>query len=229
MNDTLPERIAGRLRRAILLGDLRPGDSVKERDNASELGVSRTPMREAIRQLAKEGLIILRPSRSPIVANPTLKEVVDDLTVLRALEVLSGELACQNASITEIEQLRKQHEHLIEISATAEPLDFFEIDMAFHRALVEAAHNPSLKETHGQYLARLWRVRYLSAKQSSDRDRSMRQHGMIVSGLEARDATLVARELSSHIHYIELNVTGFFHDEAEQFPEHRQTDPSVPS
>ena len=64
---TLPEQIAQSLRRDILRGRLSPGDSIKERDNAAERGVSRTPRREAIRILAQEGLVILRPSRSPIV------------------------------------------------------------------------------------------------------------------------------------------------------------------
>ncbi|MDN3722463.1 GntR family transcriptional regulator [Roseibium salinum] len=91
----LADEIAARLRRDILRGKLPPGSAIKERDNALELGVSRTPMREAIRILAKEGLVILRPSRSPVVARPSFKEISDQVAVLVALEKFSAELACE--------------------------------------------------------------------------------------------------------------------------------------
>jgi len=209
----LHEQIADQLRRSILLGHLNPGDSVKERDNAAELGVSRTPMREAIRVLANEGLLVLRPSRSPVVANPTYKEVTDNLNVIRSLESLSGELACERATASELDVVNSLHEQMVRISATADPLDFFETDMAFHRAIAQASHNQSLTDTHREYLARLWRVRYLSARQRSDRARVLEQHGLIVSGLQARDTALVSRELASHVRHIDTNITGFFSDD----------------
>ncbi len=209
-NEPLAVEIASRLRRSILVGRLKPGDSVKERDNAAELGVSRTPMREAIRVLAKEGLIELRPSRSPIVANPSLREVIDDIDVIRALEVLSGELACRNASVEEIEAIAELQHRLDGAPPDADPLDLFEIDMEIHRAIARASHNPSLAETHGAYLARLWRVRYLSARQVGGKDRTYRQHREIIAGLRARDAAEVARVVASHIDHIILNVRGYF-------------------
>lgn len=206
----LAEDIADRLRRSILLGQLKPGDSVKERDNAAELGVSRTPMREAIRLLAQEGLIDLRPSRSPIVANPSLREVIDDIDVIRALEVLSGELACRNASRGDIEKIAALQAQLDSAPADADPVDLFEIDMQVHRAIAQASRNPSLAETHGAYLARLWRVRYLSARRRSDKDRTSRQHHDIIAGLEKRGAATVARVIADHIDHIILSVRGYF-------------------
>ena len=206
----LAEEIADRLRRYILSGRLRPGDSVKERDNAVELGVSRTPMREAIRILAKEGLIELRPSRSPIVANPTLCEVIDNIDVIRALEVLSGELACRNATGDEIAAIAGVQRRLDAAPEDADPLDLFELDMAFHRAIAEASHNPTLAETHRACLARLWRVRYLSARLKGGRERTCRQHREIVAGLEARDAATVAQVIGDHIDHIVINVRGYF-------------------
>lgn len=211
-NLTLPEQIADQLRRGILLGEFKPCDSIKERDNAAKLGVSRTPMREAIRILANEGLVILRPSRSPVVANPSYKEVSDNLNVIRALEMLSGELACQNATTKEMSVVRDLHEKMVSMSTAADPLDFFETDMKFHRSIAQASHNSALAETHAGYMARLWRVRYLSARQKSDRARVLEQHGLIVSGLEARDIGLVSRETASHIHHIDKNISGLFSD-----------------
>lgn len=213
---TLPEQIANQLRRKVLLGELPPGSPVKERENAAALGVSRTPMREAIRILAKEGLVVLRPSRSPIVADPSLKEATDDLAVMGALEILSAELACKHATEQEIEEISKIYENLLEVSQSGDQIDAFEIDMQFHRAIADASHNPALAETHDAYLARLWRTRFLSATFKTDRIRSLSQHGEIVRGLELRDADLVVREVRSHIEHIVVNITHLFEERAER-------------
>ena len=211
-NKTLPEQIADRLRNDILLGKLKPGTSIKERDNAAELGVSRTPMREAIRILAKEGLVQLRPARSPIVADPSLKEATDDLQVMTALEILSGKLACANATPEELDEIEDLYNKMQETSPSMDSLDYFEIDMAFHRAIAAASHNPVLAETHRAILSRLWRTRFLSASQRSDRARSLDQHGEIVRGLQARDADFVSHEIESHMHHILINISDLFEE-----------------
>lgn len=199
MRKTLPEQIADRLRRRILRGTLAPGEAIKERDMAAEIAVSRTPMREAIRILAKEGLVILRPSRSPVVAKPSLKEITDSIEVLRALEVLSSELACERATEEEIASIQAINQKMSAIYDTTDMIDVFEIDMSFHRAIARASHNPALAETHQAYLARLWRVRYLSASERRSRERVLRQHDGIARGLQLRDAALVRSEVRAHL------------------------------
>jgi len=200
MNETsLAEQVANQLRRAILRGTLAPDAPVKERDNAAELGVSRTPMREAIRILAKEGLVILRPSRSPLVANPTLTEVEDAIAVLTVLELLSGQLACEKATRKDLAELRRIHRRMADIYDHADPLDLFEVDMGFHRAIARASHNRALAETHHAYLARLWRVRYLTASLRRNRDWVIAQHEAILHGLEDRDADAVTRGIQAQL------------------------------
>ncbi|SIS82357.1 GntR family transcriptional regulator [Phaeovulum vinaykumarii] len=213
---TLPQQIADRLRRAILTGALPPGASIKERDQAAEMGVSRTPMREAIRILAQEGLVTLRPARSPLVAHPSLKEVTDDLAVLRVLEMLACERALETATPEQVAQVTGLHERMVEISDTADPLDFFETDMAFHRAIVSAADNPALAETHSAYLARLWRSRFLSARMRSDRARVLRQHGDIARGLATRNRDLMLGEAAHHLERLEDNIRHFFETGEEE-------------
>ncbi len=117
----LPDQIAARLRRAILRGTLPPGSSIKERDNAAELGVSRTPLREAVRVLANEGLVILRPSRTPVVASPTYEELADYVEVLLALERLGGELACARITSDELDRLTALHDRLADTQVTLFP------------------------------------------------------------------------------------------------------------
>ncbi len=198
-DQVLAEQVAAQLRRDILRGKFAPGASIKERDNAAVLGVSRTPMREAIRILAKEGLLILRHSRSPIVAQPTFKEVSDAVEVLLSLEFLSAELACRNATDADIEEIHGIHDQIAEQYDHLDPLDLFEIDMAFHTAIARATHNDALLTTYRSYLERLWRARFLSAKQKRNRDRVVNQHSAILAALEARDAQKAKARIGEHL------------------------------
>ncbi|MEL6266278.1 MAG: GntR family transcriptional regulator, partial [Pseudomonadota bacterium] len=206
----LAEDIADQLRRDILSGRLEPGQPIKERDRAVEMEVSRTPMREAVRILAKEGLVTLRPARSPIVANPSFAEIADWIAVLRALETLSGALACRNASDGEIAAIRAMHERIGGLYGRIDTLELFEIDMGLHVAIARASHNAALAETHGAYLARLWRARYLSARQRKSRERVLGQHGRIVEALEARDEAATRAAIDAHLDALAENVRAFY-------------------
>ena len=196
---TLAEQVAKQLRRRILRGDLLPGAPVKERDTASTMGVSRTPMREAIRILSKEGLIVLRPSRSPIVAELNYKSVSDQAEVLTALEKLSAELACKNATPTDLDELQGIVDYMAANFYDTDPLDMFEIDMSFHTAIAKASHNEALVETHRFYSQRLWHARYLAARQRRNRERVVTQHTAILAAMRARDASAARAAIDTHL------------------------------
>ncbi len=195
----LAEEIAARLRREILRGNLPPGAPIKERDNAAEMGVSRTPMREAIRMLAKDGLVVLRPSRSPIVARPSFREIADQVFVLLALERLCAELACVNATVEDLEILEAINRRMADSYDHLDPLDFFEIDMEFHMTIARASHNTALAETHRAFLARLWRARFLSAIQRRNRDRVIGHHSSILMALKSRDVKAASKAINRHL------------------------------
>lgn len=199
MGKSLAEKLADQLRRDILRGRLAPGASIKERDNAADKGVSRTPMREAIRILAKEGLVVLRPSRSPVVARPALREVRDQVVVLLALEKLSATLACAEATDAELAQLSALHGQIAESYEHADVLDLFELDMRFHTMIAQASHNAALAETHRAFLARLWRARFLSAKIRRNRERVVAQHGAILQALLDRRPQAVDAAIEAHL------------------------------
>ncbi len=209
----LADEIAVRLRRDILRGKLPPDAPIKERDNASKLGVSRTPMREAIRMLAKEGLVILRPSRSPIVARPSIKEISDQVAVLLVLEKLSAELACVNATEADLAELRAINQRMSDCYDQADPLDLFEIDMGFHTAIAKASHNFSLAETHRAYLARLWRARFLSASQKRNRARVFGEHRAILDALETHDVEAVRAGIDRHLGHLADDIRSVIEDE----------------
>lgn len=214
--ETLAEQIAHQLRRDILRGKLAPGQQVKERDTAFDLGVSRTPMREAIRILAKEGLILLRPARSPVVVNPTFKEVADQVAVLLALEKLSAELACAEATAADLARIRGICDRMSDLYDRVDDLDLFEIDMSFHTAIAEASHNPALAETHRSFLARLWRARYLSARQRRNRERVIGDHTRIVDALDARDKAAVNVALDRHLGKLAADIGRVLEEERDR-------------
>lgn len=200
------EQIAAQLRRDILRGKFLPGASIKERDNAAEIGVSRTPMREAIRILAKEGLLVLRPSHSPTVAKLTFKEISDAIEVLLALEHLAVKLACRNATDEDMAEIRGIHEEVVTKYDQLDPLDLFEIDMAFHSAIAKATHNDALLATYRSYLERLWRARYLSARQKRTRERVVNHHAAILDALEARDTKAAKAAIEQHLGSLTENI-----------------------
>ncbi len=207
---TIPAAIADQLRREILNGDLPPGTQIKERDNADRLGISRTPLREAVRILAKEGLVTLRPLRSPIVAAPSLDEVRDEIAVLRMLELMSGELACRNATDAEIDRIREQALEVAELYDSGDKVDVFGLDMAMHSAIVAASHNAALARTHQEYLQRLWRIRFLSARQRHDMNRTLGDHAGMIEALSRRDPAEIRRHIDNHMTGMLGNIEAHF-------------------
>jgi DNA-binding GntR family transcriptional regulator len=204
--EVLAEQIATQLRREILRGKLPPGATIKERDNASEMGVSRTPLREAIRILATEGLVELRPARSPIVSMPTVKQVSDDIEVLLAVEILSAELACVRATDEDIAGIAAIQAEIAAKFDTVDPLDLFEIDMNFHRAIALAAHNAPLADIHRTFLGRLWRSRFLAAVQRRNRERVVAHHDDILAALQNRDPVAIRANILKHIGNLQRDI-----------------------
>ncbi len=203
---SLADEAADALRELILLEKLAPGTPVPERDLAEGLGISRTPLKEALRTLEVEGLIEYSPSRRPRVANPSLAELSDNLTVLAALEGLAGELACKKATEEEIRLTGELCRRMRENSDTAPPLEFFRWDMAFHIQIVSASRNSPLIETHRQYNARLWRARFISSRMRTGRENTLRQHDDIVAAFGARDPGATRRAMRSHLRTAIANI-----------------------
>ncbi|MEX0955518.1 MAG: GntR family transcriptional regulator [Rhizobiaceae bacterium] len=210
---SLGEQIAEVLRQQILLGRLKPGDNIPERETSSALGVSRTPLREALLVLEAEGLVEMAPARSPVVAKPSLVEVTHLLLVQSALEALAGESACDEATESEIDGIESLHQTMLASFENPDPIEFFQIDMSFHEAIVASTKNLSLVKTHRQYRDRLWRARFLSARRQAARERAMVDHGLIVEGLRRRDKEFVSATMQDHLRRAIDNVRIVFERE----------------
>lgn len=196
---SLSDDIADILRGRILLEKYYPGMQLSEREIAASLGISRTPLREAIRTLEREGLIEYSASRRPRVANPSIEEIADNLRVQGHLEALGGELACANATDKELEQIAQMNEELIAHYGKEDPLDNFQRDMSVHSAIVAAGRNKPLIRTHATYNARLWRARFISSQRKRNSERTFAEHREIVDALISRDAERASIALRSHL------------------------------
>ncbi|WP_341367791.1 GntR family transcriptional regulator [Yoonia sp. BS5-3] len=210
---SLAMEAADTLREFILLGKLAPGVPVRERDLADAFGISRTPLKEALRILEGEGLIDYGPTRRPRVADPSLVQILDWLRVQGALEGLGGELCCQLATEHEIKNIAALNAAIVKARDAGNALEAFRKDMAFHAAIVAASRNAALIETHTTYNARLWRVRYLSSQRSVGIETTKQQHLDIVAALETRDAVAARKALRTHLQTAEINIAAVLADD----------------
>jgi DNA-binding GntR family transcriptional regulator len=195
---TLPAQIAERLRDMIAADLLSPGVKLNERELTTQLRVSRTPLREAIKMLAAEGLIQLVPNRGAFVADPSPVEVEDMLEAMGALEAMCGELACARATDEEIAAVRSTHARMLKAYERRDRHTYFRLNQEIHRRIAEASRNATLQHLHETLNARLYRVRFLSNR--TDRWRSaVEEHEAITAALERRDVRAVRRLLREHL------------------------------
>ena len=216
---SLAEEAADTLREFILLGKLKPGMPVPERDLAEAMGVSRTPLKEALRILEIEGLIVYSTTRRPRVADPTIEELTHNLVVLGGLEALAGELACIHASDDDIARAAELESWMAHAPENTAPLEFFRWDMDFHGTIVRAANNPPLLESHERFNARLWRARFISSKLRTGRSSTLAQHADIIAAFKRRDATRMAAVMRHHLETAVTNIRTA-QDLLKQQPEH---------
>jgi DNA-binding GntR family transcriptional regulator len=207
---SLAAEIAEYLREFILVGKLAPGLPVRERELAETFGISRTPLKEALRILETEGLIEYGPTRRPRVADPSISEINDWLRVQGALESLAGELVCNNASDEQIDKVETINKGIMEASDLEGQLAAFRTDMEFHEAIVAVSGNKALVETHAIYNARLWRVRFLSSQRGINPQTTLKEHKEILDALKRRDAVGARRALKRHLQTAESNIAATF-------------------
>ena len=195
----LTSQVATIIRDMIIQDKFKPGERIRERQLSEELNVSRTPLREALKILEGEKLIALLPNRGAIVADPAPGEVHELLQVLGALEALGGHLAADKATDEEIAEIHALHYEMLAAYSRKDLLSYFKINQKIHASIVAASRNASLIETHIQFNARLYRVRYRSNQRNEKWHEAIDQHEEIIAALEARDGELLARRLSSHL------------------------------
>lgn len=203
---SLYEEVVSRLRDLIIEGRLAPGAKINEVAVGTLLKVSRTPLREAIKRLASEGLIELIPSRGAIVRTFTAKDVEDILAVLSALEQLAARQACAFAADQDIEAVRRTHQAMMERYAARDRLAYFKLNQEIHSAIVALAGNKTLSETHEGLQARIRRIRFVGNERADKWAAAVAEHEEMIVALLGRDADRLAAILDRHMRNTQTRV-----------------------
>ena len=201
MDEFLPLRdvVFNTLRQAILTGELKPGERLMEIHLADRLGVSRTPIREAIRKLELEGLVTMIPRRGAEVAQITEKSMKDVLEVLRALDALCAELACDRITDEELENLRLACDAFETAVKTKDAKKIAQADVALHDIIVRATGNQRLIQLVNNLSEQMYRYRFEYIKDSSQHQNLIDEHRIIYQSIVCKDKKTAADAARTHI------------------------------
>lgn len=201
MDAYLPLRdvVFNTLREAILRGDLVPGERLMELQLAAKLGVSRTPIREAIRMLEQEGLAITIPRKGAIVAGMTEKDMQDVLEIREALEELSVQVACDKITDEEIAKLRESMEKFETSLKSGDIKRMAETDVEFHDVIYQATDNPKLINMLNNLREQMYRYRVEYLKNPSNHEQLLQEHEAIYRGIMEKDKDAVTEMIRRHI------------------------------
>ena len=201
MNAYLPLRdvVFNTLREAILKGDLKPGERLMELQLASKLGVSRTPIREAIRRLEQEGLAVTTPRKGAEVAKMTLKDMEDVLEIRDALDELAVRIACQKISDEQLRQLEDVKELFEKSTQTGNVKKIAEADVSFHDVIYEATGNPKLVTLLNNLREQVYRYRVEYIKDPKNYPTLIAEHEAILDSLKNRDVKNAVEAMHVHV------------------------------
>jgi DNA-binding GntR family transcriptional regulator len=195
---SLHDQLVARLREMIVGGELRPGAALPERMLCETFGVSRTPLREAFKILASEGLIELRPHRTPVIAPIDRDEIANMFAVMVALDGLAGEQAATSASDDDIARLNAMHEQLVRLHRDASRAAYFRQNQDIHIEITRLAGNPVLLNVWTTLHANIFRARASANYDTRRWTESVEEHAAFMARLNARDASGFAAALSAH-------------------------------
>lgn len=201
MNEFLPLRdvVFNTLRQAILTGELKPGERLMEIHLADKLGVSRTPIREAIRKLELEGLVTMIPRKGAEVARITEKSMNDVLEVRRAMDALCAELACERITDEETAQLRQACVAFETAVKTRDVKKIAQADVELHDIIVKATGNQRLVQLINNLSEQMYRYRFEYIKDISQHQRLIEEHRVIYESILKKDRETASQAARVHI------------------------------
>ena len=201
MNEYLPLRdvVFNTLRQAILRGELKPGERLMEIQLANKLGVSRTPIREAIRKLELEGLVLMIPRRGAEVAEITEKSLRDVLEVRRALEELSVQLACARITDEQIAELKEAAKEFERVLKSGDVTSYAEADVKFHDIIYHATDNQRLIALLYNLREQMYRYRVEYLKRKEVHEKLLAEHQYIIEMLEQRNQEKAMEAICKHV------------------------------
>jgi len=199
MPTALHGQVTQRLRQLLVEGQIAPGAKLNERELCEQMKVSRTPLREAIKTLAAEGLVELLPNRGAIAVELGEADILNTFEVMAGLEGLSGELAAQRITPEELAEIEAMHYEMKAAYTRRDLSAYYRLNAAIHRAFNAAARNPVLTATYQQVNARLQALRFRSNQDGEKWARAMQEHDRMIEALQKRDGAALRAELVAHL------------------------------
>ncbi|MEK8052728.1 GntR family transcriptional regulator [Ideonella sp. DXS22W] len=197
----LTDQVAARLRTLLVEGRIPPGAKLNERVLAEQLRVSRTPLREAIKLLAQEGLVDLLPNRGAVAVKLTETDIQHSFEVLAGLEALSGELAAQRITAAQLTELRAKHHEMLAAFERRDLSNYYRLNAAIHAGMNEAAGNPVLAATYARINARVQSLRFRTNQDEAKWRLAVDEHSQMMQALTERDGPRLARILTEHLQH----------------------------
>jgi DNA-binding GntR family transcriptional regulator len=195
----LHDTVVDHLRGFIVEGLLAPGVKLNERTLCETLGISRTPLREALKVLAAEGLIDISPNRGASVSQMSEFEIREMFELMSGLEAFSGELACERITPLEIAEIKALHYAMLACRAQNDLSGYYSRNQAIHDKINEAARNTALRQTYMSINRRLMALRFRSNFQTPKWDSAIRDHEEMIEALETRDGRRMGEILRKHL------------------------------
>jgi DNA-binding GntR family transcriptional regulator len=195
----LHKDVVARLRDKLIEGVMPPGSRVPEKDLCAEFGISRTPLREALKVLAAEGYVVLLPNRGARVAKMTRNDLEELFAVCGGMEALAGELACKHATDAEISEIKALHDRMAQYYAARDLAGYYPLNRAIHEAIVRATHNSVLITMYENVSARIRRARFVAPMPPDHWQLAMAEHEAILNALQRRDAAMLSSILKTHL------------------------------
>ena len=195
----LREVVFNTLRQAIIKGELLPGQRLTELQLSEELGVSRTPVREAIRKLELEGLVVMLPRRGATVAGITKKHLMDVLDIRRALEELAIELACERITAEQLSEIKTVEKKIKESRDDDDVVALSDADETFHELIYQATDNSRLIQMLANLREQMYRYRLEYMKVKDKRNKLISEHNRILKALETGDVAAGKKAICAHI------------------------------
>ena len=201
-------QVAERLRRLIDSGELAPGTRLNENELCQNMGVSRTPLREAIRSLATEGLVELQPNRGAIVSVVSQDDVTEILPIMASLEGLGGRLAAAHMQADQIKQIRQIHNQMVTHYQKNEVPEYFETNRLIHELITEGSGNQTLVDVINSLSAKVRRARFSAKMTRESWTKAVSEHEEMISALEARDPDRLEAILIQHVETKRTTILG---------------------
>lgn len=196
---SLHEELAESIAEMIVDGSLSSGTKIPERELSEVFGVSRTPLREALKVLAAEGLVTLEPNRGAWVSEITAEELKEVFPVMGAMEALSGELACARITDAEIAELERLQAEMLQHYRNREMARYFRTNQAIHEAILNAARNNTLTSHYRTLAVKVRRARYVANMTEARWKQAVEEHEEMLVALRARDAAALSDVMKRHL------------------------------